>query len=337
MSWIKLLRTKPTPFKLKYNIFNYSQIEKSKLLYLVPNIKKELEIRISHRIYDLDTLPYGFSNIPQIVNVKKLYIESFNTINNNKYSIIDSHELLNEFIYDIENIKNNHLTISKDIGTALQFNKNELTNTIKSHHINTILDKFYSSRIGIRTLITYLIDLNNGNNLVNYSCKPYNIINDSIIDAKNICMLTYGYSSDVELYLDNKFSFTYIDSHLYYIFFEILKNSMEANIKNNSDTPIKIYMSQGDDDIIFKVTDTGGGFCRHKLDDVFSYSYTTSMGGVNNNSTKLSGYGYGLPLSRVYARYFEGDLKLIPFEGHGTDTFIYLNRLGNGEENIIFG
>ena len=53
------------------------------------------------------------------------------------------------------------------------------------------------------------------------------------------------------------------------------------------------------------------------------------------SNSKLSGYGYGLPLSRVYARYFNGDLKLIPFEGVGVDTLVYLNRLGDGEENII--
>lgn len=43
----------------------------------------------------------------------------------------------------------------------------------------------------------------------------------------------------------------------------------------------------------------------------------------------LAGYGYGLPISRLYARYFGGDLQIISMEGYGTDAYLHLNRLGN--------
>ncbi|CAN0423398.1 unnamed protein product [Discosporangium mesarthrocarpum] len=35
----------------------------------------------------------------------------------------------------------------------------------------------------------------------------------------------------------------------------------------------------------------------------------------------------GLPLSRLYARYFGGSLKLRPMEGYGTDAYLHLHRL----------
>jgi hypothetical protein len=48
----------------------------------------------------------------------------------------------------------------------------------------------------------------------------------------------------------------------------------------------------------------------------------------------LAGFGVGLPMSRLYARYFGGDLDIKSLEGHGTDCFLHLNRLGHKCENL---
>ena len=41
----------------------------------------------------------------------------------------------------------------------------------------------------------------------------------------------------------------------------------------------------------------------------------------------LAGFGLGLPLSRVYARYFGGDVLLKSMEGFGMDKWVCFRRL----------
>lgn len=46
---------------------------------------------------------------------------------------------------------------------------------------------------------------------------------------------------------------------------------------------------------------------------------------------RIAGLGFGLPLSRLYARYFGGDLRLVNMPGYGVDAFMTLKRLEDAE------
>jgi pyruvate dehydrogenase kinase 2/3/4 len=79
----------------------------------------------------------------------------------------------------------------------------------------------------------------------------------------------------------------------------------------------------------------GGGIPRHKTDRLFHYLFSTApRPSMTPTKTPLAGYGYGLPLSRLYARYFHGDLILNSYDGYGTDAVIYL-KTATSEANEL--
>ena len=95
---------------------------------------------------------------------------------------------------------------------------------------------------------------------------------------------------------------------------------------------------------LHQVSDEGGGIPRSGMPRIWTYLYTTAQSPLNlmddelegaDGPAVLAGYGYGLPISRLYARYFGGDLQIISMEGFGTDAYLHLNRLGDYQEPLM--
>jgi len=153
--------------------------------------------------------------------------------------------------------------------------------------------------------------------------------------------------------------FCYLPHHLRYMVAELLKNSCRATIRNhiannNNNTtsssdilPIKIIVVKGDEDVTIKIADRGGGVSRSQLADIWTFTKSTLSQQYqhfnnhhdNNDFThnSLSGTDmreFGLPLARIYARYFGGEITLKSCEGVGLDAYIYLPVLGEACENL---
>ena len=45
----------------------------------------------------------------------------------------------------------------------------------------------------------------------------------------------------------------------------------------------------------------------------------------------MAGFAHGLPLSRIHARAFGGDLHVMSMQGHGTDIFVHISKMGDAE------
>ncbi|KAF4665162.1 hypothetical protein FOL47_004737 [Perkinsus chesapeaki] len=81
-----------------------------------------------------------------------------------------------------------------------------------------------------------------------------------------------------------------------------------------------------------KIADKGYGMKREILKRASSYFYSSATHKPDgtqelpdfDSRAPLAGFGFGLPISKVMARYFNGDLEVNSIPGAGTDVYIYL-------------
>ena len=328
-----------TPLQLNF-LKNYNKYnQKSKLLEQSKFLKEELSVRLCHRVFDLLELPYGLPLMPTIKEVIDLYNLSFNQIQETK--VICDDDIAN-FTNILIGIKNNHNYLEDSISKGLILLNKELeTSLINYDLINKELDKFFLSRISIRTLITQHTEIVNNNNSIIKDCNLKDILKHSIDDVKYICERIYGDTPNIKLLNDEDIIFPYIPSHIYYITNEILKNSCVAHFsKSNFDDNIIVNYSEGKDDIIIKISDKGDSFPLKDVGKILTYSYSSTPIELIEeyelaNKPIICGFGYGLPMAKLYTKYFGGNLLISPIENVGTDIHIYINKFGNIYEKFI--
>eukprot|EP00439_Symbiodinium_sp_Y106_P058125 s15_g8.t1 len=170
---------------------------------------------------------------------------------------------------------------------------------------------------------------------------------------------------------DSPCYFSYIPGYLRYIMVELLKNSFKATLtsfgpdeiedakgrllkclrelinQRPGDRPIHVLICRDDTQVLIRVSDRAGGIPSHVGDRIWSYLYGAAAReavrpGVQDaqtahskstTATPLSGYGVGLPLSRLHARYLGGKLDLTSYPGFGTDISVHLPRITSDQEN----
>ncbi|KAF9175156.1 hypothetical protein BGX20_007989, partial [Mortierella sp. AD010] len=119
--------------------------------------------------------------------------------------------------------------------------------------------------------------------------------------------------------------------------------------------PITLTLVDGGEDVSIKISDQGAGLALSELDKIWSYVHlAATLPQIQQQSTSssslsspdlssesknyldlpLSDSGHGLPLARLIARYFGGELSLISMDGHGTDSYLSLYRDDDHLENF---
>ncbi|RPB08294.1 alpha-ketoacid dehydrogenase kinase [Morchella conica CCBAS932] len=259
------------------------------------------------------------------------------------------------FTKTLQNIKHRHDPVVTTMAMGINEYKRKRQRMQIDNSIQSFLDRFYMSRIGIRMLIGQHVALNSApeqEDYVGIICTKTNVrdlAQEAIENARFVCEDYYGLfdAPKVQLVCKPDLNFMYVPGHLSHMLFETLKNSLRAVVETHgSDSeefpPVKLIVAEGKEDITIKISDEGGGIPRSAIPLVWTYMYTTveSTPPIDPDFNKsdfkapMAGFGYGLPISRLYARYFGGDLKLISMEGYGTDVYLHLNRLSSSSEPL---
>lgn len=339
-------------------------------------IYNEVPIRLAQRVKDLNNLPYGLSKNHSVNKIREWYLHSFMDIVENPVPItIDE---MYKFKEVIEKIHDRHAptltTMSKGI---YELKREGLINDINSPTIQTFLNRFYTNRTELRILLEQYLSFfiepgktncykNNGLHytnqnkdfgIINLECNPIDIINKSIYDVQYICNknlldidITKIISVDMNGFEgdkgDRKITLPSLEPYLYFIFFEIIKNSVKAVIEKKNmingcnkkyEPKIKIVINTiSSTDIIIKIDDNGIGIKNDDIHKIWYYSFSTSpidMAKIieenDFNITPLSGFGYGLPIADIYMNFLNnstGNIKINSTYKEGTNVIIFLKK-----------
>jgi pyruvate dehydrogenase kinase 2/3/4 len=247
-------------------------------------------------------------------------------------------DYIRKFGKTLEAIKRRHDSVVPTVAAGINEYKRKRQRMQIDSSIQSFLDRFYMSRIGIRMLIGQHIALTGQQhtrhpNYVGIICTKTNVkelAEEAIENARFVCEDHYGLfdAPKVQLFCEPSLNFMYVPGHLSHMLFETLKNSLRAVVETHGaekeEFPVtKVIVAEGKEDITIKISDEGGGIPRSAIPLVWTYMYTTVDStpeldpSFNSSDFKapMAGFGYGLPISRLYARYFGGDLKLISMEG----------------------
>ncbi|KAG5308027.1 PDK dehydrogenase, partial [Acromyrmex insinuator] len=341
----------PSPLSIKQFIdFGLSACERKSFIFL----RKELPVRLANIMKEIHLLPENLLKMPSVGIVNNLYITSFEEIIHfEKVDVNDA--TLDKFCQALIKIRNRHTDVVQTMAQGvLELKESHDVDIQTENSIQYFLDRFFMSRISIRMLINQHTLLFGGQlnghsrhvGCIDPSCDVIGVIRDAYENARFLCDQYYLASPELRVKQHNgKFEqklersseirIIYVPSHLYHMLFELFKNSMRAVMEHHgcdSDNypPLEVLLVRGKEDICVKVERTRW---RH----LFKYMYSTAPQPSKSDAhtVPLAGYGYGLPLSRLYARYLHGDIVLLSCEGYGTDAIIYLKALSTEANELL--
>ncbi|XP_077052227.1 pyruvate dehydrogenase kinase, isozyme 4 [Siphateles boraxobius] len=337
----------PSPLSMKQFIDfgSANACEKTSFMFL----RQELPVRLANIMKEIDFLPDKLLSTPSLKLLQSWYAQSLMELVDFLEKDPEDKKILTKFTETLINVRNRHNNVVPTMAQGvLEYKEAFGVDPVTNQNVQYFLDRFYMSRISTRMLMNQHTLIFDGSTnpahpkhigSIDPNCDAVEVVKDAYESAKLLCDQYYLTSPEVEIKQVNfkgpndPIHIVYVPSHLYHMLFELFKNAMRATIETHETSlhlpPIKVRVSLGKEDLTIKMSDRGGGVPLRKIERLFSYMYSTAPSPVTEDTRNapLAGFGYGLPISRLYAKYFQGDLQLYSMEGYGTSAVIYLKAL----------
>lgn len=328
-------------------------------------IQKEMPVRLAHRLADFLQLPFVVVCNTRFHEVFRVFLLSFETLS--EAPPIQNQDDVQEFAKTLRGL----VTGFDEVVHMLQEGHGELSALLGDLiDLDTFLNKVFITRIGNRVLAEHFLHVHEARQsgtagdyigIVHPNCRPAEIVDRLAKSLCRLCNELYGRAPKVVLSGELETELTFVPDHLDFMLQEILKNALRATLETHPPAagelpPVTIEIMKGFFDVMIKVSDCGGGMRPERMHRIWRYGYTTSgrepgasslssvseghsealLSGLTGQDRvslrQISGYGFGLPLSRVYAQYFGGDLHVQSMHGYGTDVYLNINHLGDVHE-----
>jgi len=361
----------PTPISIKKLVEESSHTTQKESFKFITN---EIPIRLANMIMELKLMPNALSVQPQFQEILLQYIQSFKDLLVFATATFNP-DTNKKFVVHLKEIRLRHYDTVPSMAAAIQgMMTDDVEGKMNQENIQFFLDRLYTNRISIHLLISIYEAVKKSHekgctdrsrlfDTIDPQCDIISVARDAYDDAAFMCDREFQEHPELEIEgrdisKPNKtveeVRMSYLPKHLRHIFFEIFKNAMRASMEESKKkkllepSPVKCLVTKSEGDISIRVSDLGGGISREVVDKVLLYNFSTAeevakdkncpmpgSGTSVSHAHPMHGLGYGLPLSRVYARYFKGDLNIISMHGLGSDVYIYLKAISDDAKECL--
>ncbi|CAF1371131.1 unnamed protein product [Adineta steineri] len=337
------------------------------------DLHEQLLVRLAHCLTHFQSIPFLPGVNPTLLSLHERYLKLFETFAHfpqikTKEDEKKFLELINIFV-----VQNNDVIGLLSTGCS-EAQKHFKTYKIMKDFLDNVLQIRLSMRLlAEHYLELHKQQKDNSSEWRGAICmnfSPVKAIQQCVNDVSSLCFETYTVVPHVQIENTMNESLPYFPSIIEYILRELLKNSMRAivecskaslgNVQNvkqyfeeNRDKPlcqIVIASNPIDENFTIAVKDQGGGIDESD-EEIFKYMFTGDVmkeeeeevhmdiladfqERMTQSSKQMYGYGFGLPVCRLYAKFFGGSLTLRQVSRIGVDAYLRLGFIHTNSERI---
>eukprot|EP00930_Biecheleria_cincta_P085799 TRINITY_DN75163_c0_g1_i1.p1 TRINITY_DN75163_c0_g1~~TRINITY_DN75163_c0_g1_i1.p1 ORF type:complete len:380 (+),score=57.49 TRINITY_DN75163_c0_g1_i1:128-1267(+) len=307
-------------------------------------LQHALPIRYARRLDEFLQLPHVVVHNRHFYQVLQIYLETFEVVSDFPAILTRGDE--DQFC----RLVHEQLEKQGPVARLLAEGYREVRDDYPHIRLDDFLDHFFTARVSTRILTENYILMraprDGFTGVVQHELSPLEVTSDISQQILRLTKGIYGVAPEVEFRGNLGCTLDYIPRHLSFMAQELLKNAVRATTERHRKAAghipsVVVDIQKGDVHVIIKISDQGGGMPKRIQQEAWEYGWSTANDDQENSDDmdpygcavpkkELAGFGFGLPLTRLHAQYFGGDVFMQALPGHGTDMYLLLNHLKEG-------